>query len=176
MAGGFGAGFATLTMLVVLGVVAVALGVVGVGAVAVGRRQGAVPTWLRLLAAALLVPVVAVGGFGVVALADEAAVAAALLVAVVFAPLAVEVGRGRRAGRSWLDALAAAAMAWSVPYLLGAVALFGVNIGAAEVLGVNTAGPRGRDVAWVAVVASGLVVVVGSRFASRRLVTVLGNR
>lgn len=175
MSGGFGAGFATLSVLAVLGVVAVLLGLVGVGAVAVGRRRGAVPTRLRVLAAALLVPVVAVAGFGVVALADEAAVAAALLVAVVFMPLAVEVGWGRWVGRTWLDGLAVAAMAWSVPYLLGAVAFFAVNVGAAEVLGVNTAGPRGMDVAWVAVVAGGLVVVVGSRFLSTRLATVVTN-
>lgn len=173
MSGGLGAGFATLTMLVVLAGLAALLGAVGIAAVGLERRAGRVPGWLRSVPAVLLVPVVAVGGFGVLALYDEAVVAAGLFLAVVIVPLGIEVGTGRRVGRSWLETFAIAGVSWCLPYLFGALAFFAVTIGAAELLELSPAATRGMGVAWVAMATSGVIVVVGSRLVSVRFAPVL---
>lgn len=164
MANGFGAGFFALSLLVGLSALAVLLGATAIIGLASRRESGGIPDPVRYGAVGLLGLGVVVAGFGVLAMVDEAAVVAWLLVAVVFVPTAaaVVVGRGRSGTAHWLDHLALASMAWSGPFIAGAITFFGFVIGFPRVWNFAPAEPRGFGMAWLAVIAAGGVTLGGT--------------
>lgn len=167
---GFGAGFFALALLAVLAGIAVLLGLVAVAGFLARRRSGRVPRVLAYGSVVLLLPVVAIGGFGVLALFDEASVLAGLFAAVVVAPLVVGLGWLRRTGgRSWLFDLAATGHAWSLPYLVGLAAFVGITIGVNEGLGLAPAQSRSLGVGWYAAAGAGILAVAGSVWLAPRV-------
>ncbi|WP_255150633.1 hypothetical protein [Halorarius halobius] len=128
MSNGLGAGFGFLLLVGVLLVVAGLLGVVTVAALVLRLLRSRVPVVVRYLAGGLLGVVVAVAGFGVLALYDEAWLGAVLLVALVWVPLAAVAGRARLAGRRWRVVVVTAAMAWPLPFAAGVALTFGVSV------------------------------------------------
>lgn len=170
MTSSFGAGFLALSVLVALAVLAVLLALLGVAAVALRRRIGRVPALLRYLAVAALTVGVGVAGFGVLALLDEAPVAAGLVLATVFAPLGVA---GLRLHRTTdlrpLEVLAATAMAWGLPFVVGAVLFFALDLGVAAALDLAPAESGRLWVSWAAVAGSGLAAVGGTAVLAGRV-------
>lgn len=127
MSNGLGAGFAFLTLLGVLVVLAGVLAVTTAGAVAFHRYRSRVPTLVLALAAGLLAIVVAVAGFGLLALVDEAPLAALVFGVLVGVPLVLVAGRARLVGDGWLAVAATAGLAWWFPFLVGVGVLFGFS-------------------------------------------------
>lgn len=175
MTDGFGAGVLTLTIMGLLAVPAGLLGLTAAAAVALRRRTGSVPTVVPAVADALLVGVVVPAGFGVLALADEAPVGAGLLVAVVFVPLVAVVGRHRESPGGWLGRLAISGLAWSVPYLLGAVVFVGLNVLVPRTFDLAPAESHAVGVGWIAATGAGVVALIGAVIVSDRLAVVLAN-
>lgn len=174
MSDGLGAGFFALSLLVALAGLAVVLALDGATAVALRARTGRVPGLFRYLAVVGLAAVAAVAGFGVLALAGELPVAAALLLAVVPVPLGVAGYRVRRTGLpGWLDVLAAAAMAWRLPFLVGVGVYLGVVVGVDAALGPVPVESRRLGLAWMAVVAAGLASVAGAALLGDRVASLL---
>ncbi|MDZ7702213.1 MAG: hypothetical protein U5J98_09210 [Halobacteriales archaeon] len=175
MTNGFGAGFLTLGLLAAIWGLAALLGLLGIGVSLARRRHGRVPSLVGPIAAVLLAAVVAIAGFGVLALADEAAVGAAALVATVFVPLAAVGVRTRDAGDGRIDRLATAALAWSGPYLLAPVAFIGTNVVVTRAFDLAPAEARALGVGWLAVGVAGLTVTVGAWSLVGRASGLLGS-
>lgn len=96
------------------------LGAGTVVAVALCAFDRPVPKPLQYLLVAGLVGALALAGFVLlVAATDGRFDAVALLLFIVFLPLALSVSRRRGTGSGRLDTLAHAAMAWSIPALVG---------------------------------------------------------
>lgn len=160
MSNGLGAGFALLTILAVLLGVAVLLGLLTAGAVALERRSGTRPAPIRYVAAGLLAVALVVAGFGAVALADEALVGAALLVALVFVPLAGAGAIVRRAGHPDRLALTATtAMAWGGAYIFGIAVLAGLVVGLEPALGLAPGEARQVGLPWLETAVAGLAAL-----------------
>lgn len=128
MSNGLGAGFGFLLLLGVLIVVAVLLGVTTLGALGLRHYGRRVPRAVHALVILLLAAAMAVGGFGVAALFDEAWLAAVLLVAIVWLPLGVVAARARWSGAPWPAVGVTAAMAWWLPFLASAALLFAISV------------------------------------------------
>lgn len=146
---GLGAGFGALLIMAVLAILAVVLAAYTVIAVSVDRLRSGVPRYVQYAAVGVTGVVVAVAGFAVLALADEAPAAAALFAVLVWLPLVLAAARTRWSGTPWVGTAATAGMAWSGPFLAA--------VGLLWVLVVHT------DVSIpVATTAAGLTVVVGT--------------
>ncbi|MFB6161380.1 MAG: hypothetical protein ABEJ61_09435 [Haloferacaceae archaeon] len=170
MANGFGAGFAALAVVAVIAGLALLLGAASGAAFVLRRRTGRVPTLVSHVAVGLATAAVTLAGFGVLAFVDEAPPAAGLLVAVVLLPLAVGTGTvRRRAALSWLDAVAATAMAWWIPFLVALGAVVGLTAGLTAALDLATASPRRLAVVRVAAAGGGATAVVGTALVARRV-------
>lgn len=169
MSGSFGAGFFILALMAVLGGLAILLGLVAVAA-AVRRRSGRTPSLLRSVAVALLVGVVLTAAFGVLALFDESAIGAALLLAVVFVPLVAVVVGHRDSADGWRHLLAAAGTAWSLPSLLALVTFVGLNVVIPRWFDLAPAEARQAGVGWIAAAGAGLVVLAGALLLGGRAV------
>lgn len=152
-----GTGWGLLLLLVTLyGVVGV-LGVATAGTFVARRFDGRLPPWLQYLVAGVLLVAVGVSGFTVlVAATGRLYDVVALLLLVVGLPLALVVLRRRRQVRGRLTLLAHAAMAWSLPFLVG----FGV---------VAFVGRQGGPVSPVAAGALAVLTVVGGTVVVDRL-------
>lgn len=124
MSSGFGAGFFVLSVLAVLGAVALGLAGLGVAAVVLDRRRGRVPTPLWSLAAVLLAAVLAVAGFAVALLVDESPPGAVLVAALTVLPVAAAAARARWRGAGLLASATTAAIAWSLPFVAAAALQF----------------------------------------------------
>lgn len=166
----FGAGFALLSLLLVLGgLAAVAL---LAGAVALGYRRytgESPPEAGRYPLVLLLVAAVGVAGFGIVALVDEAPIGSGLLLAGVAVPLVASVATLRwRNGRSWPSVGAIATVAWSAGYLLGLAAFAGIVATVPAALDIPQGSARTANVAWVAVGVTGVVATVVAVEIARR--------
>lgn len=176
MSNGLGAGLFALSIVAALAGLAAVLALVAAAAVALHRRTGRVPAPVRYLAVAALAVVVAVAGFGVLALPDEVPVAAGLLVVAVPLPLAVAGYLVRRAtALGPLDVLAAAALAWSLPYLAGVAVFLGVVVGADATLGLAPVESRRLGLPWVAVAVAGLAAIAGAALLGDRVAGVLAS-
>lgn len=175
MTNGFGAGFATLGILAVIAGVAALLGLLTAGLAVTARRPGRLPGAVRYAAVGLLVAAVGLGGFGVVALLDEAAFGAVLFGLLVFLPLAVPVARGWRAGRGWIDVLAVAALAWSGPFLLGFGVFLVLTVGVIETFQLAGGEVRALGLTWLAAGGGGAVAVIGTALLDERLARWLRN-
>lgn len=169
MTGSFGAGFFTLTLLAVLAGLAALLGVSVLAAIALGDRSDGVPAWVSTPAAGLLVAVVGVAGFGVLVLFDEAPFGAGLLVGLVLVPLAAAVGRGWRARRRWLDVISGAAMAWSLPYLLGLAVFLAINVGVIEAFQLAGGEVRALGLHWIGAAGGAVVALAGTVWLTGRV-------
>lgn len=171
MTDGFGAGFGALMLLALLVGLAALLSVTAAGALLSERRSDDVHDVFPYTAVGLVSVVVVVGGFGVLALSDEAPAAAALFVALVFVPLAGAAGVLQRdTALSWDDLAAVAGMAWGLPYVAGAAVLFGLAVGLAPALGLAPGEARRTGLPWIETVVAGLVVLAGAMAVAPRLV------
>lgn len=168
MAGGFGAGFLTLTLLAVIGGVAAVLVALGGTAWVVRRRSGSRRT-IRALAALLSAAAVVPAGFGVLALADESAVGAGLLMATVFVPLGAALLQGRAGAGERLEPIATAGLAWGGPYLLAVATFVGITAVVPSALGLAPAEARAVGVGPLAVAAAGAVATAGTLLLRARL-------
>lgn len=174
MTNGLGAGFALLTMLGILVGLAVLLGITTLGVLAFRRRTGRVPAALRYLAVAALAVVLAVSGFGVLAFYDEVLLGSALLLALVFVPLAAVVVRLRRTtDPRRLDLVATTALAWSLPFVVGIVMFFGGTVSFGTALGLAPSAPGRLVLSWVAVGVAGVAAVVGASLLGTRIAGLL---
>lgn len=167
MSNGLGAAFGGLLLIAMLAGLATLLALTLGGVVVVQRRTGTVPRWLRYLPVVLLAGVVAVAGFGVLALYDEAATLAAVFVAIVFVPLGgVGVALHRRPDLSRLDVLATAGLAWSLPFLLGLGVTFGSLAVVTSVFELAPAQSRRLGLPWGATAVGGGVVLFSALWLS----------
>lgn len=168
MSEGLGAGFAGLTLLSVLLGLAALLALC-LFAVFVSRRlTDPVPRSITVLSVAVLGVVIAVAGFGVVALSDEAPRLAVLFGAIVLLPLtAVVASVHLTTDLPPTDTLATAGLAWSLPFVVGVVVTFGLSSGLGSVLGLPPAGPQRRALVWIATAVGAAVVVTGSIVLAR---------
>jgi hypothetical protein len=170
MSDGLGAGFGALMLLAVLVGLALVLALTGAVAVALDRRGSGAPGVTRYVAVALLVGVLAVSGFGVLALYDEAAVLAWVFAALVVVPLSVAgAGLGHRIGRPWIDVGASVAVGWSLPFVAGVVVTFGGLQVASQGLGLASGEVQSMGLPWVAATAGGLVVTAATVATAGRL-------
>lgn len=169
MSNGFGAGFATLGLLLGLAGLAGLLGLTAAAGLVLDRRTGRIPGAVRYLAVGLLAAVLVVAGFGVLALADESAFGAGLLLVLVFVPLAGAVGRGWRADRGWLNTLVAASLAWSLPYLLGLGVFLAVTAGVIEAFQLAGGEARALGLHWFGAAGGAAVAVAGAVWLEARL-------
>lgn len=174
MTNGLGTGFFALAVLAVLLGLAALLALSLAGTVLVRRRSGTVRTLLTYFSVVVLVVALAVAGFGVVVLYDEAAVPAALFLVLVFLPVAA-VGRHlhRETDLPRADAVATIGLAWSLPFVAGLIVVFGVTIGAGAVFDLAPVESRRLGVPWIATGLGGAVAVVGSVVLGARLGRVL---
>jgi len=168
MTNGLGTGFFAVSLLAVLAGVAALLVLTTGGAFLARRRTGEVPQRLRYLAVGLLAVVVAVAGFGVLALVDKSVGLAGFLLLTVFGPLALVGVRVYRdtdidaeAHAGPLDVLAATGMAWGPPFVAGICVLFAVVVGVGSVLNIVPGATARTVLSWVGALAAGAVVVVG---------------
>jgi hypothetical protein len=131
MTNGLGAGFAAAGVLAVLAAVAGALALVGVFGVLVDPGGKRVPRGFQYAAVVLLAVAVAVGGFGVVAVFDEAPTVAALLAGLVPFPVLVAAARvvSRDAVRGGVPVAATVAVAWAISFLLAVGVLAALTVG-----------------------------------------------
>lgn len=126
MSNGFGAGFGGLVILV--GLVVLAGLLVATAAVALYWRQEQSSPPVDYVAVGLVAIVVAVAGFGIAALADEAPRIAVLFGATVGLPLVLVAGRARWTGAGWGSVAARSGMAWGLPFLAGVGALYVLTV------------------------------------------------
>lgn len=148
MGNGLGAAFFGLALFAVL--LAIAALLVATTFVAVYR--GPSPP-LRYVAAGSTGAAVVVAGFGIAVLADEATPLAVLVAATVLLPLVLIAERAWWAGATWVTSVAAAGMAWSLPFLAAVGLLF--------VLRANTDVPTAVLTAMGGIVATGGALLVG---------------
>jgi len=170
MSNGLGAGFGGLLLLAIL------LGLAGLLTLSLGavylfqRRRDAVPRLLKYLSIAFLAGVVVVAGFAIAALFDEVSLLPALFTAIAVIPLlVVGVYLSRTTELSSVDLLASTGLAWSVPFLLGVVVVFGLTLGVSQVLGWTSVQSQQRGLAQIATFVGGLVVVVGTVLLSKTI-------
>jgi hypothetical protein len=176
MSNGLGAGFAALSILAALSGLALLVVLSTAASLAFHRRTGRIPSVLRYLPVASLVGVLAIGGFGTLAFYDEALVVSGLLVALVFIPLVAAGASIRRSpGMGRLDAVAATAMAWSGPFLVGVATVIGLLVTITEAFGLGTAAPERLTVAWIAVTGGGSAAVVGTLLVGDRIAGVVSS-
>lgn len=162
MSNGLGAGFGGLLLLAAVALLATVQSLLLAGAYAMRGRGGAVPTPVGYLSAAVLAGVLAVAGFAVLALFDEAPKLAALFVVLVFLPSLAAGWRLRGEwGRNVVVGLSAVGLSWSVPFLLGVGVVFG-SIAVAAESGVSTTAPAQDAVLLVATLAGGAVATAGT--------------
>ncbi|AZH26788.1 hypothetical protein [Haloplanus aerogenes] len=169
MSNGLGAGFAALTLLGVLGGIAVLATLSTVAAYAWVRRTGRLPGPFRYGFALL-----GVTGFGVLALYDEAPAAAGLFLLLGLLPQLVAAATLDR----WLsvsrpDLVTTTMMAWSAPFLVGVPVTFGAMNALTSLLHVPAAGTSGTSVPWIASAVGGAVVALGTVLLGTRLVHVV---
>lgn len=136
MTNGLGAGFFALAVLATLAGVAGLLVVAGGVGLLVGDGER-VHRRFQQLVVALLGVVAVVSGFGVLSLVDEALQVAGLVAGVVAIPLLAvgararthaTVASGGERAVDWVGVVAAAALAWSAPFLLSVAVLAGLTI------------------------------------------------
>lgn len=174
MSNGFGAGFFAISLLAVLGVLALLDVLVTAGWYVYQRRTGDRLPLLRYLAAVVLAGVLAVAGFGVLVLYDEAASLAWLVASTTLLPLfVVGVFLDRTTALARLDVVAATVLAWGPAFVPGILVVFGARSGIDAVLGLTIGESRRLGVAWIAAAVGGLVVVLGMLALSSRLVGLL---
>jgi hypothetical protein len=172
MTNGLGAGFAALTMLAVLGGLALLALLTTVASWALHLRTGRVPAPVRHLLVLVGVAVLGIGGFALVAFADEAPLLSGLFTALVVVPLLVAAGfLARTTDLAPLDVGAVTVMAWALPFLLGVVVTFGTTTGVRSALGITSTQARQMGVRSVAAAIAGLVVVLGTGFLGGRFVS-----
>jgi len=163
MSNGLGAGFFWLLLLAVLLGLAAVLTLTLVGVVGFRRRTGTIPHLLKYVSIAVLGGVLLVAGFGVLAMYDEAVRLAVLFLAIVFVPLAaVGLYLHRTTKLTRLDTLVATGLAWSLPFVIGVGVTFGLTIGASSIFDLAPAESQRLRVVWIAMIAGGAVVVLGS--------------
>jgi len=173
MSNGLGAGFAALTTLAVLGALALLVLLSTTIAWAFRRRTGRVPAPVRYLLALVGVAALGIGGFALLAFADEAPMLSGLFSALVVVPLLVVGGYlARTTGLAPLEAAAATAMAWALPFLVGVVVAFGTMVGVRTALGITATEARNMGIPWVAAAVAG-IVVLGAALLGTRLVTLV---
>lgn len=174
MSNGFGAGFFAISLLAVLGVLALLDVLVAAGWYAYQRRTGGRPPLVRYLPAVVLAAVLAVAGFGVLVLYDEAASLAWLVASTALLPLlVVGVYLDRTTALARPDVVAATVLAWGPAFVTGVLVVFGTRSGIDAVLGLTVGESRQLGVAWLAAAVGGLVVVLGMLALSSRLVGLL---
>ena len=116
----------------------------------------------------ILSGVVVVAGFAVVALHDEPPLLAALFTAIAIIPLlVVGIYLSLTTELSIIDLLASTGLAWSVPFLLGVIVVFGLTLGVSQVFRWTSVQSQQRGLAQIATVSGGLVVLVGSVFLGK---------
>jgi hypothetical protein len=104
----------------------------------------------------ILSGVVVVAGFAVVALHDEAPLLAALFTAIAIIPLlVVGIYLSLTTELSIIDLLASTGLAWSVPFLLGVIVVFGLTLGVSQVFGWTSVQSQQRELAQVALFPAG---------------------
>lgn len=152
-----GTGWGLLALLVGLYGVVGLLGLGTMAALALHRFDRRVPKLLQYLAVAVLFGALGLAGFTALAAASARRFdVVALLLLVVFLPLAYVVVRRRGTGHGRVAVLSRAAMAWSLPFLVG----FGL---------IAFVGARGGPVPPVAAGVLAVVVVVAGTTGVERL-------
>jgi hypothetical protein len=161
MSNGLGAGLFAITLLTVLAGLALLVVMATVAAAVFDRRSGRVPMGLRYLHVAICAGVFGVAVFAVLALYDEAPVAAGLFTAIVVVPCLLVSGYlARSTDLARLDVVAATVMAWAIAFFVGVGVSLGITTGMETVLDLAPAESRQLGVAWVAAASGGLVVVL----------------
>jgi hypothetical protein len=161
--------FLALTLLAVVAGFAAVSGFATVAALVARRRFDRAPGALRYLAVAGLVGGIAVAGFGVLAAYDEAPALAGFFLLSVFVPLALIVGRLRRSTDAGaFDTATAASMAWSLPFVLGAVVFLGLVIWLGRTF--SSAEIRRLGAVWLASAGAGVVVATAGLLLADRVV------
>lgn len=174
MTNGLGAGFFGVTVLAVIaGLAGLAVLLAGASYAFVLRRNR-VPRPLQYMAVGVLVAVVAIAGFAVAVLYDEAMMLAGLFLLLVFIPLlAGGVVLARTTGVSRLNVAVATPLAWGLPFFVGVAIVFGgmeLLTGALEL----TSGEAGRlGLPWIAATIGSLAIVVGTIGLSGRVARVV---
>lgn len=170
MSNGLGAGFAGLTLLAVLLGLTTLLAVFLGGIVAVRRRNRAVPSVLKYASAGVVLVAIAVAGFAVVALYDEAAALAGLFLVIGLLPLAIVGGYlQRRTEVTPAELLATIGLAWCLPFILGVFVIFGITAGIGSELGLATTTAQQESLAQLATLLGGGIVVAGALLLSSRI-------
>lgn len=173
MAAGFGAGFATITIMAVLVLLALGSSLATVAAVLLHRRSGRVPVGLQYLLVAIGVLGVGVLVFAVVAMSDEAPAAAGLFAVLGLVPLLVGGGfLARTTGAGRLEVATTTVMAWGPPFLLGVLVTVGVMNGIRAGLDLAIGEARRWGLPWLAAASGGLVVVAGLLPLGTRLASI----
>lgn len=169
MFSGLLASVGSFTVVGLVAAVAVVEALAAGGAVLVGRRSGEVPTALRYLPVALVAGVLGLAGLGVLTFLEGAPHVAFLLVVTVGVPLGLGVGYASRwADLALLDAASVTAMAWGVPFLLGAFATFAFTVVGVALLDPGASGSSAPTV-WLGAVGGGATTVAGTFGAVRWL-------
>lgn len=176
MSNGLGAGFASLTILVALTGLA-CLGILAtITRFAFYRRTGRLPASFRYLHGAILAVVLAVAGFGVLALYDEAPAAAGVFALTVLFPILVGgFYFDRTTERSRFDVAITTFMTWGPSFLVGVVFVFGTMVGVSSIFDLAPAETRQMGIAWLASTVGGVVVVLGMIFVGTRLRGLIGS-
>lgn len=170
MSNGLGAGFTGLTLLAVLLGLSTLLVLFLGGVVVVRKRNRAVPPVLTYASVGVLLAVIAVAGFAVVALYDEAASLAGLFVALVLLPLALVGGYLRRQTEvTRVNLLSTIGFAWSLPFILGVFIVFGITAGVGSELGFASTTPQQESLARLATLLGGISVLAGTFLLSSRI-------
>lgn len=174
MSNGLGAGFFAITLLAVLAGLAVLITLLTVISIVFTRRRGHSPRLLGYLTVIVGIAVVAVAGFGILVLVDEAPAAAYLITLIVGIPLIVEyLYLVRRTSLPRCEAYTATLMAWCVPFFLGVIAVFAVMNGIESVFELAPAESRQLGVAWIAATIGGFVVILSMIPISNHLIDTL---
>jgi hypothetical protein len=173
MSNGLGAGFGALVLFAALSGLAL-LSTLATAASYAGHRQARrLPSSVRYLFVLLGVAAVAVAGFGVLTLFDEAPSAAGLFLLLGFLPLlGAGVALHRRTELAPVTLAATTTMAWGPPFLVGVCAAFGTMAVLIALLDVPAAAASETGLPWIAAAVGGVVVVVGTVLLGTRLVDV----
>lgn len=163
MTDGFGAGFAAISLLATLGVLALLATFGAAVRAGVDRRSAAVSRALRNALGALGLVALVVSGFAVLALVDEAPALAALFAGTVLVPLLVVVVMLRRTRAiGHLKTGATTAAAWGPAFIVGVIVALGLQIGGVELFGLTQGESRNLGLPYVASAVGGLVVLAGT--------------
>lgn len=177
MSNGLGAGFFALTLLAVLGGLAL-LGLLGAIVSYVFHRQtDRTPLLLRYLLVLIGVGALGVAGFGVLIMYDEAPIVAGMFTSIALLPfLIVSVYLARTTQLLRVDVGATAVMAWSPSFLLGMAAAFGALSGINSVFNLTPVESRQLGIAWLAFAIGGIVIIFGMISLSKWLRRVVGSK